>query len=243
MSINKLRFFLIALFLINTVSFAAAPPPPSNGFDTPGGDRSSGQSSAQNGNTSPTPEQLRELQQSRPSGIWDQGEYNRLMRDLRFGNDWEKSTAALKFGRAKEKRAVPALIDCLRDNQPKVMASISEALGLIKDKRAVAPLVSWLKRLRTTIINKSYSRMSIFIIATIKALGKIGDKKATFTVCYGLNAQYRRIKEATLTALVELNDNRAVKKLQIAYMNEHIYVIKRRIAYVIKKLGGRLMIF
>jgi hypothetical protein len=244
MNMNKLRLILLALLIFNITasSFAAASPPPTEGFDTPGGDRSSGQSSAQGG-TQPSQEQLRQLQQSTPAGIWDQGEFNRIMRDLRFGNDWEKSTAALRFGRAKETRAVPALIDSLRDNKPKVMASIAEALGLIKDKRAVKPLVSWLKRLRTTIINKAYSKMSVFIIATIKALGEIGDKDATFAVCYGLEGQYRRIREATLTALLNIKDNRAIRKLQIAYYHEKIYIIKKRIALVIKKLGGRLMIF
>ncbi len=192
----------------------------------------SGRQSAQNSYGTATKNKRRP--DGMPYGILNQQEFSRLINDLRFGSLRQKSRAALKFGRARERRAVMHLVHELRDTPPHIQADIVEALGNIRDKRAVPSITLWLKKLKKTYLAKTYSKYNAFMVNAVYALGKIKDNSATKVVADCLHAKYRRIREAAITALILLKDSRGAKYLRLAYHVEKNYHIRKKILKAIK---------
>jgi HEAT repeat protein len=65
-----------------------------------------------------------------------------LIRILRSGRTFAKTTSAYTLGSIKDKRAVESLIKALDDRDWGVRIAAITALGQIGDKKAVAPLTS-----------------------------------------------------------------------------------------------------
>jgi len=87
----------------------------------------------------------------RPYARWDYRDrrheaLERLLGDLRFGRDSEREDAAEKLGKLGDGRAVPALVDALRnDPEEDVREEAAEALGRIGDRSAL-PALRWAAR-------------------------------------------------------------------------------------------------
>ncbi len=227
----KLVLLIIILGITITKSFAARDKkhPPKK--------YKSGRESAQNKYGSPQENDRRP--DGMPYGIWNQEEFSKVLNQLRFGTPKEKSEAALRFGKAREKRATPHLIHELRDNSPAVMADIAEALGNIRDKRAIPALTLWLKKLEKTYKAKTYSKYNEFIVNTIYALGMIRDRSVSPILYKCLKAKYRRIREATISAFLMLKEANAIKHLRVASYVEQIYHVKRKMLRAIKVLSQK----
>jgi HEAT repeat protein len=195
----------------------------------------SGEKSAQNKYGSPAQNDRRP--DGMPYGILNNKKFSNLLDKLRFGTPKQKSEAALTFGRAREKRATHHLVHELRDNKPHIMASIAEALGMIRDKRAVPALILWLKKLERTYKIKTHTKYNSFLVQAVYALGKIGDKRAVPILVKCLKAKYRRIREAAVTSLVWLKAYNAIRNLRIAAFTEKIYHVKRKMQRAIRILS------
>ncbi len=71
---------------------------------------------------------------------------DRLLRELRSGDEDDREEAAKKLGKLEDRRAVPALVDVLRrDPEEDVREKAAEALGRIGDRSAL-PALRWAER-------------------------------------------------------------------------------------------------
>ncbi len=55
-------------------------------------------------------------------------------------DDYIRAQAAQSLGRLKSRKAIPALIDCIKDKNWTVRYFCVQSIGKIKDKRAINPL-------------------------------------------------------------------------------------------------------
>jgi hypothetical protein len=71
----------------------------------------------------------------------DQRMTEALLAELRSADATTRAAAALSLGVAGDLAAVPALIDALSDDDPDVAFEVADALGRLRDPRAVRPLL------------------------------------------------------------------------------------------------------
>ncbi len=128
---------------------------------------------------------------------------DKLIEDLKNGDDWHRMIAAANLGSLKDTRAIVPLEEALRDNSSYVRAQAALSLGVlindtrgqVNDTRAVELLIEALKD------NDSYVRAN-----AAWSLGAIKDARAVkpLTIAIGDNDSNVRLKAAW--ALGEINN-------------------------------------
>lgn len=135
-----------------------------------------------------------------PSITWGVEDIKKDIRNLGNPDIAVRQQAVIKLGKLKDKRAVPALIERLKDEDDNVRALAVRSLGKIKSSKATVPLMGLLNNKRR-----------IIKIEAIKALGEIGDKKAVRPLAKILNSKDAYLCCLAATSLGKLGDNRGLK--------------------------------
>lgn len=119
-------------------------------------------------------------------------------------NDWKK---LIHLGTS----AVEPLLEVLQDeNSSTLHRECIKALGEIKDKRAVEPLLNVLQKKETSLLQEA-----------VKALGQIGDKKSVKPLISVLqNEDISSLRGQTIRSLGSIKDKRAVEPLIEALQRE-----------------------
>jgi len=109
---------------------------------------------------------------------------------------------SLRFLNAEGKDRIEVLLEALKDKQWVVRRSAAEALGKLKDPRAVEPLIKALKD-KDSGVRRSAA----------EALGKLKDPRAVEPLIGALKDEYPLVRWSVAEALGELRDPRAVEPL------------------------------
>lgn len=103
-------------------------------------------------------------------------EFNLAMKSLFHGGVIERVTAARTLGHLKEGRATNLLVKALNSERDSIVINrIIEAMGEIKDPKAIIPIVNFLKK-ELEKSEDQQDKTRLFLI--IETLMKIGDKRA-----------------------------------------------------------------
>jgi HEAT repeat protein len=108
---------------------------------------------------------------------------------------------------------VAMLIDLLDDQSEAMQTASAEALGWMRDQRAVEPLIGLLGDYRDTVRE-----------VAAEALGRIGDSAAVEVMLDMLNDANEWVRRAAVVALGELGDRRAVEPLSAALQDDSTVV-------------------
>lgn len=114
-----------------------------------------------------------------------------------------RAQAAEALGNIKNRTATPALVRALSDENKNVKSSVIIALGYMRDKKAVDPLLSFLGKEKNTGLK----------ISAVNVLGVIGDERALPTFVKLLKDENPRIKTISAQALGRLRKPAAVEPL------------------------------
>lgn len=114
-----------------------------------------------------------------------------------------RARTAKLFGKTKIEKSVNLLIKALDDKDVHVRRISAEALGEIKDVRAVEPIIQALIIDTNGAVGES----------SAKALGKIKDIRAVEPLIKKLKDSHASVRSASAEALGKINDKRAVKPL------------------------------
>ena len=104
---------------------------------------------------------------------------------------------------------INGLINQLKNNDRNVQKKAAEALGKIRDKKAVDPLIVALKDEDWQVREEA-----------VLALGRIGDKRAVEPLIAGLEDEDGNVRERTAYALGNIGDKRAAEPLVTAIKKE-----------------------
>jgi hypothetical protein len=114
-----------------------------------------------------------------------------LLQALRDTNDIIRERAVCALGQIKDERAVEPLIKSLSDKY--IRREAVYALGEIGDSRTVQPLIGLLE-------------VPEMVIPAIRVLGSLNDKRAVEPLLKQLRSLDKEIREATVTALYNLDE-------------------------------------
>jgi len=161
------------------------------------------------------------------SGRWKPKHIEPLMKGLKKTNALGRQTALWVLIRSKDRRVVPALIECLADASPDVVSDAAEGLAKIPDKRALDPLLKTL----------GHSDESVREHAA-RALGLIGDKKAAPALIALLqNGDMDDFsREEAARALGRIGDKRALEPLLEALDDDDL--MEHSVVFALGRLGG-----
>ena len=109
------------------------------------------------------------------------------------------------------KKAVEPLIAALKDKDRKFRRYVAEALGKIKDPRAVEPLIATLRRDKDSLVRRDAAR----------ALGRIKDPRAVEPLIYALKDKKESVRLFAAKALGKIKDPRAVEPLIAALKDKN----------------------
>ena len=151
----------------------------------------------------------------------------KYIKDLKSENITVRNTAIYYVGKNKEKRAVPVLIELLRNAQEKeTKLNAIEALGKIGDSGSVDLLIAFLGEKENEIR-----------IATIEALGKIKDPRAVKPLINLLKD--KDVQFVAIWALGNIGDKSAIPALT-KLLNDPDKYVRYNASQSLKKIGSRL---
>ncbi|MBN2357307.1 HEAT repeat domain-containing protein [candidate division KSB1 bacterium] len=130
------------------------------------------------------------------------------------------------LGEARDKEAVPALVQTLKDESPLVRSQVALALGKIADKSAIPALIAALydfnDTVRTAIMQAlvligpesvaplhmelSYSSNNLVITSILEALGVLGDPSSMNVLIERLNDSYYYVRLTAVKALIKMGE-------------------------------------
>ncbi len=134
----------------------------------------------------------------------DKVEREKYEKDLKFGTPDKRWEAAEILGESGDCKAVPALIEALGDEVPKVRMYVAEALGKLGDKKAKGPLKK--------ILNDPYP---VVRYAVGEALARLRDPAGVPIIVQAIRdpeVDYRR-RARIAEALAVLNDRGTISSL------------------------------
>ena len=117
------------------------------------------------------------------------------------------------LGDIKDRRAVPALIDRLRDADENIQVAAAEALGKIRDRRAVDALLNCL----------THHNQGWLDYASAEALGEIGDERALGPLLAALGQN--SLREPVLEALGKIGNATTLGPL-IASLTDPLRIVR-----------------
>ena len=125
------------------------------------------------------------------------------------------------------KPAVPQLIDELKNDDALVRRQAAQALGEIKDPRAVKPLIGLLQD-KDPLIRRH----------TVNALGKIGDPRGASPLVAILKdeTEQSHVRMTAAQALGRIGEERAVEPL-IAALNDNHWTVRSSAAQALGRIG------
>ena len=142
-------------------------------------------------------------------------------------NPFIRARTAKLFGKIKVRKSVKFLIEKLEDSYTIVRDYSAEALGEIKDLRAVDPLIQAL----INDVNKDVRKSSA------EALGEIKDLRAVDPLIQALiNDVNKDVRKSSAEALGEIKDLRAVDPLIQALINDDDAGVKKSSAEVLGEI-------
>ena len=124
-----------------------------------------------------------------------------LIHGLADSDEFVRRTAATALGQLKAANSVDALIGLLKDDDPAVRKASTVALGRIGDKRAVSAIQSAIPEAAP--VQWEYAA----------ALHRLGNRDYLTQITAALRSEYADVRQAALTTLLELADNRALPEL------------------------------
>jgi HEAT repeat protein len=152
------------------------------------------------------------------------------VRTLSEQNQWGVLSRALTSNKFRDaivqlgSSAVPALIDVLRDVDPKIRQAACNALGQIGDPSAIPALIACLGDVETT-------------DAAINALVHIG-KPALPTLIEALTSPSNRVRSAACTALGLIRDSVAVPEI-IGLLTDVVRDVRYAACSALRQIGGK----
>ena len=117
------------------------------------------------------------------------------------------------LGKAGATDRVHMLIDLLGGSSEALQTASAEALGWLKDARAIEPLIGLTGDYRDTLRE-----------VAVEALGRIGDVSAFDAMLAALNDPNEWVRRAAIVGLAELGDRRAVEPLADRLQDESTLV-------------------
>ena len=174
--------------------------------------------------------------------------------------------AAGALGKLGDVRAVEPLIACLKDQDGNLRLSAAEALGELGDSRAVKPLIAYwnegnqheyarkcagraMFRLGDTLVKSGDARAAELLVVCLKGedwevrdsaakvLAKLGNA-AFESVIASLRDEHGKVRLASVSALGDLGDKRAVEPL-IACLRDRDKYARSAAAAALGKLGDK----
>ncbi len=163
------------------------------------------------------------------AGLMDGAEAEAFIRHVaRAGSRCERRLgrdARLAVALAAERGDISLPLQALEDRRPAVRRAAAEALGALRDERAVEPLLRALEDRRPAVRR-----------AVARALGQLGDARAVGPLLRALEDEDWTVRRATAEALGELGDARAVGPLLRALEDED-WTVRRATAEALGELG------
>ncbi len=175
-------------------------------------------------------------------GLSEMGEksYGRILEAVKSPSARMRANAARVLGKMRAVPAMDTLIGLLHDPEWQVRCYVVEALGLIKDKRAIEPLVLRLadnvervqrqtvqslvifgKLATEPLLNALAHEKNKFVLrALLRTLGEIGDLKAVSALISHLRSSYFVVRIAAVHALVKYGPQIIDDLLPILSFNE-----------------------
>ena len=163
----------------------------------------------------------------------ENGDLDGLIKALKFNDCITRKEAVIALKKVADIRSLFPLIDALKyeewHDKYAVMGSVrenaAEALGLLRDRRAVEPLINALNDSDEEVRWKA-----------AWALGNIGDKKAIKPLIYALNDDRWSVRRFAVTALGKIGDKSAVGSL-INALNDPDWHVRKYAANSLGKIG------
>ena len=124
---------------------------------------------------------------------------------LEHPNAADRARAAIQIGEIGDRRAVPALIQTLRDRDAQVRLAASEALGKLGDRQAVDSLIA--------IVHDPNVMVGLTVV---EALGNIGGEKAVETLLRIAQEREGPLSLGAIQSLGTAGGDRSVKALTTA---------------------------
>lgn len=135
---------------------------------------------------------------------------NILLNELKQ-HDWQTNWSVARELARIGPSAVPRLIDALTDKDGYIRAAAASALGMIRDVRAVAPLIAAMQYHDDQVYEDDEDAEAR--INSAKALGKIGDLRALDALLRAASSEDSQVAAYAIDALGMLGDIRAIPTL------------------------------
>ena len=142
----------------------------------------------------------------------------------------ERMQAARAFCELEDERAVPRLIQLLKDECPLVRVSAAYALGRNKDDRAIAPLIDQLKQDWNGYVRKGI----VWALGTCRATS--GLNPLISALKYDITA----VRLWAASALGQLGDSQAIAPLVEALTEDPMSAVRGNCAWSLGKLIGQI---
>ncbi len=164
------------------------------------------------------------------TGVSSHDDLLALARD-RTANTDMRIKAIWLLGRLGAKRAVYALLAAVGDTDANVRRATAQALGELRNKRAVRPLLA-------AMVDDDDGEVRV---AAAQALGALGDKRASEPLMsvLGNPAEDPRVRGMAAEALADLGDRRAVPSLIVA-LSDPSPEVRFWAAFALGELGDPL---
>ena len=160
------------------------------------------------------------------------------LRGLKSSNPETRREAAQKAGASGNARAVPALIEAMRDEDTHVRVAVMEALGRLGDPRAIEPLAGYLVNPVKKERRSKYEHHEAHdITAAAMALSALGEP-AFQSLQDALNSESQEVRRASVQGLGALSSPRVVEPLVHA-LNDSRSEVRKAAALALGDLGDR----
>lgn len=137
------------------------------------------------------------------------------------------SEVLLKFGDSAIKSLIAALKKSIKiEGERMYSGNLINALRLIKDPRAVDPIIKVLKNVKENERERIYA---------VEALGEIGDHRAVGSLIKALKDKNWKVRMYIIEALGKIGDPRAIDPI-IAHLSDEIVDVKEKAAVTLAKM-------
>jgi HEAT repeat protein len=162
------------------------------------------------------------------SKMTETGDIDGLIRALSNKNYLIREEAAEALGKSGDPRATDALLVALKDQR--LGTKGFEALGRLRDARAVEPLCDLLRR-------SSWFGPP----EAVTALGNIGDRRAVEILCAALSSEDFSVRCSAIDAVAKIPDERAAEPL-CKLLEETSWAVREDVVKALGAIGGERVV-